>query len=502
MVELFGSTDAVTNGAKQQQQQQHHQHHQHFQEASSELRSNLTYNSSIFVAGLLILERAADGFIRQIAQLAGLLGISPTLIALLTAGTEWEELVVVVASIAHGASDLAIANIVGSAISNVLGAFSLGILFAPSAVKFDDSSKRFAIIQAGITTVVLLLIAAVQIQHADKDAKLSSKRLFENVVGISLIVIFILYFVGLSWAIGRGMLAAPQASDSESSSSSSSDATTHDDRSALNSDAASTTTLGNESESSYIPPRRPGGAAARRGQNRTATSAAIETTPLLLGSATSSNLATRLARRRRRAVFRNLQKLVLALLILSLAGYLLSHSILEIAYMLHLSDTVLGLTVLSFATTVPEKLLSVVAGLRTATPPARPPASVRRPSLARRASVHDQAEDDLARSASSILMAGAAGSNIFLLTLCLGISLIFDREHISPSPSYLHPSLIPPAQHRFTASSVQWHELALLEVASLALVLIAFTDGQRWQAVLLLLAYIGFLFAEFTILKR
>ncbi|SAM81668.1 uncharacterized protein UBRO_03237 [Ustilago bromivora] len=498
MVELFGSTDAVTNGAKQQQQQQHHQHHQRYQEASSELRSNLTYNSSIFVAGLLILERAADGFIRQIAQLAGLLGISPTLIALLTAGAEWEELVVVVASIAHGASDLAIANVVGSAISNVLGAFSLGILFAPSAVKFDDSSRRFAIIQAGITTLVLLLIAAVQIQHADKDAKLSSKRLFENVVGISLIVIFILYFVGLSWAIGRGMLAAPQASDSESSSSSSSDATTHDDRSALNSDAASTTTLGNESESSYIPPRRPGGAAARRGQNRTATSAAIETTPLLLGSATSSNLATRLARRRRRAIFRNLQKLVLALLILSLAGYLLSHSILEIASMLHLSDTVLGLTVLSFATTIPEKLLSVVAGLRTATPPA----SVRRPSLARRTSVHDQAEDELARSASSILMAGAAGSNIFLLTLCLGISLIFDREHISPSPSYLHPSLIPPAQHRFTTSSVQWHELALLEVASLALVLIAFTDGQRWQAVLLLLAYIGFLFAEFTILKR
>lgn len=494
MVELFGATQAVTDGGKEQQTQR---------TTSSELRSNLIYNSSVFVAALLLLERAADGFIRQVSQLAGLLGISPTLIALLTAGAEWEELVVVVASIAHGASNLAIANVVGSAISNILGAFSLGILFAPNAVKFDDSSKRFVIIQAAITTVVLLLIGAVQIQHADKDAKLSSKRLFENVVGVSLIVIFILYFVGLSWAISRGMLAAPQGSDSESSSSSSSDATTNDDRSALNSDAASTTTLGNQSESSYIPPRRAGGAAVRRGQNRTATSAAMETTPLLLGSATSSNLATRLARRHRRAVLRNLQKLILTLLILSLSGYLLSHSILEIASMVHLSDTVLGLTVLSFATTIPDKFLSVIAGLRTAIPPTRPPASVRRPSLARRASVHDEAEDDVARSASSILMAGAAGSNIFLLTLCLGISLIFDRERISPpSPPHVHAALLPPDQHRFMASSVQWQELALLEVASLSLVLIAFTDGQRWQGVLLLLAYIGFLVAEFTILKR
>ncbi|CDU25772.1 uncharacterized protein SPSC_05943 [Sporisorium scitamineum] len=463
--------------------------------------SSLLYHSSVFVAALLLLGKAADGFIRHVSQLSTLLGISPTLIALLTAGAEWEELVVVVASIAHGASNLAIANVVGSAISNILGAFSLGILFAPNAVKFDDSSKRFAVIQAGITTVVLLLITAVQVQHADHDAKLASKRLFENVVGISLIVIFILYFVGLSWAISQGMLAAPQASDSDSSSSDSNDnvddATTDDDRSALNSDAASTTTLGNESEaSSYHPPRRTPTAAGRRGQNRTATSAALERTPLLLGSATSSNLSTRLAQRRRRAVLRTLQKLLVTFLILSLAGYLLSHSILEIASLTHLSDTVLGLTVLSFATTIPEKLLSVMAGLRTAPPSVRPPPPARRPSLSRRASVYDEVEVDVARGASSVLMAGAAGSNIFLLTLCLGISLIFDREHIAT------PLIATQSEHRFAASSVQWQELALLEVASFSLVLIAYTDGQRWQGVVLLLGYFAFLAAEFTFLKR
>ncbi|EST08424.1 Sodium/calcium exchanger membrane region [Kalmanozyma brasiliensis GHG001] len=466
-------------------------------------KGDLIYSSSVFVAGLLLLEKAADGFIRQVSQLSAQLGISPTLIALLTAGAEWEELVVVVASIAHGSSNLAIANVVGSAISNILGAFSLGILFAPDAVKFDDSSKRFAIIQAAITSLVLLLVGAVQIQHADKDAKLSSKRLFENVVGVSFIVIFVLYFVGLSWAISRGMLAAPQGSDSESSSTSSDDdnrslSSQGNDRSAPISSAASTTTLGNDSDgSSFVPPRRTPGAAGRRGQNRTATSAAIERTPLLLGSATSSNLATRLAQRRRAAIFRSLRKLLLSFLLLSLAGYLLSHSILEIASLVHLSDTVLGLTVLSFATTIPEKFLSVMAGLRTAAPSTRP-AAIRRPSLARRASVHDEAEDDVARGASSILMAGAAGSNIFLLTLCLGVSLIFDHDRVSVPASIATL----PDQHRFAASSVQWQEFVLLEVASLSLVLIAFTGGQRWQGALLLLGYFAFLIAEFTVLKR
>lgn len=451
--------------------------------------SNLVYHTSVFVAGLVLLEKAADGFVRHVSQLSAQLGIGPALIAVLTAGAEWEELVVVIASIGHGAYNLAIANIIGSAISNILGAFSLGILFAPAAVKFDDSSKKFAIIQAGVTSLVLLLIAAVQIQHADNDAKSASRRLFENVVGVSLILIFVLYLVGLSWAISRGMLVAPRTSDSESSySTGSDDATTEGETSTINSDA------NDSAASSYIAPQPTRVAAGRRGQNRTATSAALERTPLLLGTATSSNLASRLFQRRRRAIFRSLQKLLVTFLLLSLAGYLLSHSILEIASLVHLSDTVLGLTVLSFATTLPEKFLSIMVGLRAAPPPTRPPLPVRSPSLARRASVHDQAEDDVARSASSILMAGAAGSNIFLLTLCLGVSLIFDRGHVSRS-TLQNP-------HRFAASTVQWQELALLETASLALVLVAFTDGQRWQGVVLLGGYIAFLVAEFTILKR
>ncbi|PWY99897.1 hypothetical protein BCV70DRAFT_162073 [Testicularia cyperi] len=530
-------------------------------------RGELLYHSSVFCAGLVLLERAADGFIRHVSQLSFQLGVSPTLIALLTAGAEWEELVVVLAAIAHGASTLAIANVVGSAIANILGAFSLGVLFAPQAVRFDDSSRRFAIIQAGITTVVVLLLLLIQLQQSTgkapagggggKGKGTDAKALFENVVGVSLIVVFVLYFVGLSWAISRGMLAAPVGSDSDSESDSDSDSNSNSNSNASDTtadpdtahstdidDAASARTFGTESEASFVPARRArirgGGAAGRRHLHQTATSAALERTPLLLGSTTSSNIATRLRRRRNRAVARAVQRLLLALVLLSLAGYLLSHSLLAVAALTRVSDTVLGLTLLSFATTIPEKALCVFAGLRTGTstnsnsnsnsnaqPPLRSqqrsssrsrsrpkPTAPTAPTLPRHSAIHDyghnhnqqdaEADPDLANSASSILMAGAAGSNVFLLTLCLGVSLIFDRAaHGLPNTTSVGADQAPySAYSAYSATSVRWQELALLEAASLALVLVAYTDAHRWQGVLLLLAYLAFLVAEFTVLKR
>ncbi len=469
--------------------------------------SGALYPASVFVAALLLLERAADAFIHSVSHLSSQLSISPTLIALLTAGAEWEELVVVVAALAHGSSNLAIANVVGSAIANILGAFSLGIIAAPNAIQFDASSRRFAIIHAAITTLVIALLLTVQLQHGDTHAKLATQRLFENVVGLSLITLFVLYFVGLSWAIGRGMLAAPQPSDSESGFESADD-------SSFSSSASPSPSPSTYSDASSPPPARTRtrtraqAPAARRSNPRTtATANALESTPLLVGSATSSNLAARLTRRRRRAQLRSLRNLVAAFLLLSLAGYLLSHSVLDLASLLNLSDSLLGLTLLSFATTIPEKLLSVFAGLRSAPPtkPPPPPPSTSRPTssiapAAQRSPQRAHNEPDIARSASSVLMAAATGSNIFLLTLCLGISLLFDRDHPSPSPSIQSTS--PPHSHPLAASSVRWQELALLEVASLFLVFIAYTDAQRWQGLLLLLAYFAFLVLEFTYLRR
>ena len=52
---------------------------------------NVFFNLAAFIGGLFMLEFGADTFVDHTATVASRLGVSPTLIALLTAGAEWEE---------------------------------------------------------------------------------------------------------------------------------------------------------------------------------------------------------------------------------------------------------------------------------------------------------------------------------------------------------------------------------------------------------------------------
>ena len=52
---------------------------------------NVCFNIASFIGGLFVLEFGADKFIDHTAKVAERLRIPPTLIALLTAGAEWEE---------------------------------------------------------------------------------------------------------------------------------------------------------------------------------------------------------------------------------------------------------------------------------------------------------------------------------------------------------------------------------------------------------------------------
>ena len=51
----------------------------------------IAFNIAAFLSGLFVLEFGADKFIDHTAKVANRLNIPPTLIALLTAGAEWEE---------------------------------------------------------------------------------------------------------------------------------------------------------------------------------------------------------------------------------------------------------------------------------------------------------------------------------------------------------------------------------------------------------------------------
>jgi hypothetical protein len=51
----------------------------------------LLFNIAVFIAAIFVLDYGADKFIDHTAIVASRLGVSQTLVALLTAGAEWEE---------------------------------------------------------------------------------------------------------------------------------------------------------------------------------------------------------------------------------------------------------------------------------------------------------------------------------------------------------------------------------------------------------------------------
>ena len=144
---------------------------------------SILYSIAAFICALFVLGFGADKFIDHTAILAKQTGVLESLIALLTAGAEWEELAVVVFSIARGRASLALGNIVGSAISNVLGAFSLGLLFSGATgegLRFDASSRRYTVLQLGVTVLAAMALGL-------------RERVDLRVAGGGLIVLFVLY---------------------------------------------------------------------------------------------------------------------------------------------------------------------------------------------------------------------------------------------------------------------------------------------------------------------
>ncbi|OBT53055.1 hypothetical protein VE04_07546 [Pseudogymnoascus sp. 24MN13] len=352
----------------------------------------ICFNGSAFIAGLFLLEFGADRFIDHTAIVATRLGVSQTLIALLTAGAEWEELAVVVASILQRRSSLAIGNVVGSSISNILGAFSLGLLFYPGRMVFDRSAKLYAAILFLITTVFTVVALTTGLG---------------KVVGGLFIAAFAVYLVSIGYGIYRGVLNAPERLDSDSESDS-------DDDEGNN---------GSDSEAQRPP---------------------AETSPLL------ANGAQRPRSTHKHSLLYHSAQLVLGFLALSLSGYVLSHTAASIADEFGLSNTVVGVTVLSFATTLPEKFVAVIGG---------------------------------ARGHGGIVAASTAGSNIFLLTLCLGVTLVAgDQVEL--------------------ADSVVPFELLVTWASSALFCLLVFTGSERWVGGLLLVLYVVFIVLEFTVYRR
>ncbi|ERS97618.1 hypothetical protein HMPREF1624_05789 [Sporothrix schenckii ATCC 58251] len=358
---------------------------------------SVAFNASAFVAGLFLLEFGADRFIDHTAIVGRRLRVSQTLVALLTAGAEWEELAVVLAAILQRRSSLAVGNVVGSSISNILGAFSLGLLVHPGHWTFDRSAKVYAALLFVVTT----LAAVVALTNS-----------LGRIAGAVFIAVFALYLASVGYGIYRGVLDTPEDVDSDSDSDSDDDST-----------------RGNGHEAEV--PRD---------------AVADEQSPLIANGPGGEQPP----HRPKHGIVYHIVQLLLGFVALSLAGYILSHSAASIGDAFDLSGTVLGVTILAFATTLPEKFVAVIGG---------------------------------ARGHGGIVVANTAGSNIFLLTLCLGITFV------AGDPEELASSVVP-------------FELLVMWVSAALFLPIVFFGSRQWVGAVLLVMYIVFIVLEFTVFRR
>jgi K+-dependent Na+/Ca+ exchanger-like protein len=254
-----------------------------------------------FLIGVALLERGADWFTDAAAALAKRLRAPQTLVGLLTAGGEWEELVVVLAAVIGGHGGIALGDVLGSTIANVLGSFPLGLL-ARQPLRIERSARVYALGMLLVTLLVSALLFAGPITRP---------------VGGALVALFLVYLASILLAIRRGMLAAPADDDDD------------DDE------------------------------------------------------------AEEREEMERRSMLAQLAFIILGLGLVSLGAWLVVEPAVYFAHALGLPETVIGLTIVAIGTTLPDKAISLAGGLK---------------------------------QQSGIVVANAVGSNIFLLTLTLGLA--------------------------------------------------------------------------------
>ncbi len=140
--------------------------------------------------GLLLLERGADTFTDAVADLAAHYRVSPTVVGLLTAGIEWEELGLTALALLAGSPALALGNAIGANIANSTGSFGLGLLVRPLAPAADD--RRFGLVMLGVTVLVAGLLWSGPLGAGH---------------GLLLLALLGAYLGGLIWLLTRGRVA-------------------------------------------------------------------------------------------------------------------------------------------------------------------------------------------------------------------------------------------------------------------------------------------------------
>ena len=315
-------------------------------------------------------------------------------------------------------------NILGSSISNIIGAFGLGLIFSPANMSFDRSSKIYTAILLALTSFFAVYMLLFQT--------------LGRVGGGVLVATFIIYISSIAWAIYKGIVTPPEDEDDT------------DLESDLESESGNYAALSAEKLS-----HSNSGISLRdleTAQPTSPVSTPLSTEAFIVSHLSDeSPLPVRKSRKQPPSTTYHIFHLTFAVIALSLSGYILSHSITTLANTLSISNSLLGATLLSFATTLPEKLVAVFSG---------------------------------ARSQSGVLVANTAGSNIFLLTLCAGVLFLAgDLESLK-------------------VSGVTIFEILWMWGSSVVFFVVVMIGGKKWMGWALLALYLAFIACEFTLERR
>jgi len=263
------------------------------------------------LAGLFLLEAGADRLTEAIVALARRLRAPQHVVGLLTAGGEWEELIVVMLAIVAGHPGLAVGNIVGSCLANLIGSMPLGFLGSRPLVP-DRSARIYAVVMLLVTLLAAVFLIDGRVEPA---------------AGGVLVALFALYVLSILLVIQRGWLRPLEADDDAD-----------DDEAGL-------------PETSLI---------------------------------------------------RQVGVLLVGLVVIAVGAELVVQGAVAIAQQLGLSEYAIGATIVAVGTTLPDKAISFVAGRR---------------------------------GQSGVVTANATGSNIFVLTLVLGLAALFSGSGLTIAPA-------------------------------------------------------------------
>lgn len=153
----------------------------------------LTY--VLFFIGFVALIKGADLLVDGASSLAGRLGVSALVIGLtiVAFGTSAPELVVNLLASWQGNTDIAIGNVLGSNIVNILLILGISAIFYPLAVQRGTVWKE---IPFALLAVVVLAVLANDV--AIDGAASSALTRTDGVVLISFFIIFLYYIFGLT----------------------------------------------------------------------------------------------------------------------------------------------------------------------------------------------------------------------------------------------------------------------------------------------------------------